>query len=130
MAYTAKDWVTGETIDEDELDRIEAGLENIHTRADAHMDDTDLHLSSDERAAIDNTTTPLTISNPLISEVDLGAANRVATLGADSKLTSSQVPDTLAAIIDAGSGYIHKLGLVMLQMMRKLNVTKWESQME
>lgn len=107
MAYTAKDWVTGETIDEDELDRIEAGLENIHTRADAHMDDTDLHLSSDERAA-----------------------NRVATLGADSKLTSSQVPDTLAAIIDAGSGYIHKLGLVMLQMMRKLNVTKWESQME
>jgi hypothetical protein len=36
MVYIAKDWVTGETIDEDELDRIETGIEDIHSRRCSH----------------------------------------------------------------------------------------------
>jgi hypothetical protein len=106
MAYTKKDWVTGEIIDEIDLDNLEDAMEDIHVRADAHMIDTDLHITANERLALDNANGTLNESNYLLTVADMGAASGLATLDASSIITIAQLPTALQTITDAGSGEI------------------------
>lgn len=106
MAYTKKDWVTGELINEDDLDALENAMEDIHVRGDAHIADTDLHLSASERLAMSAATGSPDENNRILVSDDMGVASGLATLGVDTIITISQLPLPLQSITDAGSGII------------------------
>jgi hypothetical protein len=79
MTYTKKDWVTGELINEDDLDALENAMEDIHVRGDAHMADTDLHLSANERLSMDASKDKL---DNIEAFADVTDADNVASAGA------------------------------------------------
>jgi hypothetical protein len=76
-------------------------MEDIHVRADAHMIDTDLHITANERLALDNANGTLNESNYLLTVADMGAASGLATLDASSIITIAQLPTALQTITDA-----------------------------
>jgi hypothetical protein len=106
MVYIKKDWVSGEIIDEADLDALENAMEDIHTRGDAHIADTDLHLSANERLSMNASTGSPDENNRILVSDDMGVASGLATLGVDTIITISQLPLPLQSITDAGSGII------------------------
>lgn len=106
MTYIKKDWVSGEIIDEADLDALENAMEDIHTRGDAHIADTDLHLSANERLSMNASTGSPDENNRILVSDDMGVASGLATLGVDTIITISQLPLPLQSITDAGSGII------------------------